>query len=203
LAQSFSATGTWRVHVDPGNVLDFVALSGNLRGDVRIDPPLFGSASAIVSGKMRIDPFGSFDFTTNERSSGGSFGLTVNATGGGIQFSIPPGMETTSVITFTDLLRNIQPEVPYTFSLSGTLSASLSGTGITGTAYSIANLWTEEFQLSATDHPLPAPVPEPSSLILLGIGVLARFVTDRSRSMRCRPPNNLLPEAMLRLVEKS
>jgi len=60
LSESFSASGIWRLGLSRRESLDFVGLTGNLKGDVSLQSPFFGDARAIVSGTIRIDPFGSF-----------------------------------------------------------------------------------------------------------------------------------------------
>jgi hypothetical protein len=158
LEQSFSATGFWRVIREATDTLPlkWVALSGSLRGDVRLDPPLFGTAEALVAGSIRVDPFGSFAFSTNKQtSSSGSLGvgIGIKEITGDISFTPPSvtGSPTLGTVAFTDIDRSISLDTPYEFSLSGSLSAQLSSFGITGTAFSIANLWTQQFEL--------APVP--------------------------------------------
>lgn len=167
IVQSFSASGFWRVVAEPGDkTLTQVALDGILKGDVRLDKPFFGSASAFLSGTVRVDPFGSFDFQTGEKVSGGDFGIGVDQTGGSINFSIPENFFTVDLITFTDISKDILLDTPYAFSLTGSLSASLSSFGITGSAFSVANLWAQEFNLT------PSGIPEPGTLPLLAISLV-------------------------------
>lgn len=193
LSQSFSASGFWRVVPEPGDPgLRSVALNGLLRGDVQLDPPFFGSATASVSGNVLVEPFGSFTFTTGERSNSGSFGLSASTTGGGISFSPPSitGTPSSDVIVFTDLRNDVEINRDYRFTLSGSLSASLSDLGIISAA-SIANLWTQEFELRAL--PCSAGVQPNEISSFLGIAQ-----TDRSGS--CLDLGDL-PDSYRTLIE--
>jgi hypothetical protein len=135
---------------------------------VRLNPPFLGTASASVSGSVMVGPFGSFNFATGNQSGGGSFGISASLTGGGISLGVPPSGNTAGQITFTGFTSDIQPNTFYPFSMSGALTSSLSGTGVTGTAYAIANIYSEQFNLRANEELVS--IPEPSSFWLLAIG---------------------------------
>lgn len=186
LSQSFSATGRWFADLGPNEQLESVALSGALRGDLRLSPALFGDASGSLSGTIRVDPFGSFSFGTGGQTGGGSFGLGVSSTGGSISLSLPPGAMSQEMITFTDLKfrPEVQANTPYTFSLTGSLSSSLSSRGVTFTAHAISNLWQQEFQLTPTVSLIPT-LP-PGALLASALVLLAGMRSLRHARLRRR-----------------
>ena len=205
LTYSFSASGSWEVLLAPPahgqkEVLTSVALDGAVAGDVRLNPSFLGTALASVSGTVNVGPFGSFSFTTGNQSGGGSFGISLSLTGGGISFGVPPSGNTAGLNTFTALSTDIKPDTFYPFTLSGTLSSSLSGTGLTGTAYAIANLYTDEFNLTPNTILVPlngggggggfGAVPEPSTLVMTGTATVFLSLLDwRRRSALWRRPD--------------
>ena len=186
LAQSFSASGLWRVELGPKEKLQSVTLRGKLRGDLRLDPPsaLAGSASANLSGSVKVDPFGSFNFATGEKTGSGSFGLGISATGGSISFSVTPGSTSVAQITYAETLAppQVSPGVNYSFSLGANLESSLTSFGILGGAFSVSNLWEDEFELIPAVSRVPLPASAWGMILALGLLGVVRLGNRRVRS---------------------
>ncbi len=191
LSFSFSASGLWYVTLDACDptsnlmeVLDSVTLDGVVGGEVRLSVPYLGSANASVSGTIDVQPFGSFEFSTGMQSGGGSFGLGLSKTGGSISFGIPPSGDSNALKTFTGISADVIPGKRYPFSMSGTLSTHLSGFGLTGTAYSIANIYEMEFNLTPHTRITECPEPATCTIFIAGLASIGLFKRRRTLSVQ-------------------